>query len=54
MPMDGAKIAAGVTGVMLVTTLILPKRQTPKVIDSLAGFTTGVMSTAMGTAKGQA
>ncbi len=49
MAMDGAKIAAGITGVMLLTTAILPKRKTPQVIDSLAGFTTGVMSTAMGT-----
>jgi hypothetical protein len=52
--MNGEKIAAAVTGIALVTTLILPKRKTPEVINAFTGFGTGVLSTAMGTNKNQA
>lgn len=45
------KIMMGIVGVALVTTLILPKRQTPAVIKAAADFTTGTIGTAMGTAK---
>lgn len=49
--MEGEKIAAGIMGLALVTTLILPKRQTPAVISAFGGATAGVLGTAMGTAK---
>jgi hypothetical protein len=50
--MEGAKIAAGITGVMMATTLVLPKRNTPAVFNAGGNFVTGVMSTAMGTGSG--
>lgn len=45
------KISMGVVGVALVTTLILPKRQTPQVIKAATGFARGTLATAMGTGK---
>lgn len=42
------KIAMGIVGIGLVTTLILPGRQTPKVIGALADLFTGALATAMG------
>ncbi len=45
------KFMAGVVGVALITTLILPKRQTPQVINAATGFVRGTMATAMGTGK---
>lgn len=45
------KIAMGVIGIGLVTTLILPKRQTPQVIGAFDRLFRGALGTAMGTAK---
>lgn len=45
----GKDIAKWVIGLALVTTLILPKRQTVQVIQASGGLFTGVLSTAMGT-----
>ncbi|WP_333758788.1 hypothetical protein [Streptomyces sp. ISBFB 2968] len=41
------KIAMGIIGIGMVTTLILPGRQTPKVIDSFSGLFRGSLATAM-------
>lgn len=38
-------------GLALVTTLILPKRQTVGVINAATGFMRGTLATAMGTGK---
>lgn len=43
------KVAMGIIGVAMVTTLILPRRQTPQVIDSVTRFFRGALGTAMGT-----
>lgn len=45
------KFIAGVVAIGMVTTLILPKRQTPAVIKAATGFFRGTLSTAMGTGK---
>ncbi len=45
------KIMSAIIGVALVTTLILPKRQTPQVINASGTFFQKVLSTAMGTNK---
>jgi hypothetical protein len=45
------KFMAGVVGIALVTTLILPNRKTADVIKAFTGFTRGTLGTAMGTAK---
>lgn len=45
------KFLMGLIGIGLVTTAVLPKRQTPQVINALTGFVRGTMSTAMGTGK---
>lgn len=45
------KFMMAIVGVALVTTMILPKRQTPQVINAATGFVRGVTSTAMGTGK---
>lgn len=45
------KFMAGIVGIALITTLILPKRQTPQVIGAATGFVRGTLSTAMGTGK---
>ena len=45
------KFIAGIVGTMMITTLILPKRQTPQVINALTGFVRGTTATAMGTGK---
>lgn len=45
------KFMAGLIGIAMVTTLILPKRQTPQVINAATGFVRGTLSTAMGTGK---
>jgi len=52
--MSGAeKIASLIVGVALVTTLILPKRQTPHVVTAFGSVFTSALSTAMGTSKNQ-
>ncbi|WP_165953826.1 hypothetical protein [Streptomyces sp. 8K308] len=43
------KIAMGIIGIAMVTTLILPRRQTPQVIDAATRFFRGSLATAMGT-----
>lgn len=45
------KFASGIIAIGMVTTLILPKRQTPAVINALTKFVRGALGTAMGTAK---
>lgn len=46
------KIAMGIIGIGLVTTLILPDRQTPQVVNAFSNLFTGSLGTAMGTKKG--
>ncbi len=45
------KIAMGVIGIGLITTLILPGRQTPAVINAFTGLFRGSLATAMGTGR---
>lgn len=45
------KIAMGMIGIGMATTLILPGRQTVPVINALSGLFRGGLSTAMGTGK---
>jgi len=42
------KVLMGIVGVAMVTTLILPKRQTPQVIGAGEKFFTRSLGTAMG------
>lgn len=46
------KLGMGVITVALVATLVLPGRQTPSVLNAATSFTTGTLSTAMGTSSG--
>lgn len=43
------KVAMGVIGLAVITTLILPGRQTVPVINAFGQFTQGTLGTAMGT-----
>lgn len=43
------KFLTGIVGVALVTTLILPKRQTPAVVGAFGTSISKVMGTVMGT-----
>lgn len=45
------KIALAIVGVAMVTTLILPGRQTPQVINAFGGVFTKSLGTSMGTYK---
>lgn len=45
------KIAMGVIGIGLATTLLLPGRQTVGVIDAFTRLARGSLATAMGTGK---
>ena len=45
------KIAMGIIGIGMATTLILPDRQTPAVINALTSLFRGSLATAMGTGK---
>lgn len=45
------KVAMGIVGIGLVTTLILPGRQTPQVINAFTQLFRGSLATAMGTGK---
>lgn len=47
----GEKIASGIVAIAMVTTLVLPKRQTPAVIDAITKLFKGTLGTAMGTAS---
>lgn len=41
------KIAMGIIGIGMATTLVLPGRQTSKVIDAVSGLFRGSLATAM-------
>jgi hypothetical protein len=41
------KIAMGIIGIGMATTLVLPGRQTSKVIDSVSSLVRGSLATAM-------
>lgn len=43
------KIGTGIVGVALITTLVLPKRETARVLDALFGGLSQWTGTAMGT-----
>lgn len=43
------KFLTGAVGVALVTTMVLPKRQTPQVISAFGTALSRVMGTVMGT-----
>jgi hypothetical protein len=45
------KFMMGIVGIALATTLILPNRQTPAVINAATGFARGTLATSMGTGK---
>lgn len=45
------KVFMAIVGVGMVTTLILPGRQTPKVIDSISNLFRGSLATAMASGK---
>lgn len=43
------KFMTGLIGIAMITTLILPNRQTPQVIGAVKDLTVGALGTAMGT-----
>jgi hypothetical protein len=45
------KVAMGLVGIGMITTLVLPGRQTSKVIDSVSGLFRGSLATAMASPK---
>lgn len=45
------KVALGIVGIGMVTTLLLPRRQTPQVINAVDKLFRGALGTAMGTAR---
>lgn len=45
------KLAMGIIGVAMVTTVVLPGRQTPQVVSALTGLFRGSLATAMGTGR---
>lgn len=45
------KVAVLIVGVGMATSLTLPGRQTPQVIDAIARLFRGSLATAMGTGK---
>ncbi len=45
------KVAMGIVGIGLVTTLVLPGRQTPAVVGAFTNLFRGSLATAMGTGK---
>lgn len=47
----GERIAMGILGIALATTLLLPGRQTVPAIGAVTNFTRGTLATAMGTGK---
>lgn len=48
------KFLTGIVGVALVTTLVLPKRQTPAVVGAFGTALSRVMGTVMGTSAPKA
>jgi hypothetical protein len=49
--MNVEKVVMAVIGVAMVTTLVLPGRQTPQVAGALTSLSTKTLGTAMGTYK---
>lgn len=45
------KVAMGIIGIGMVTTLILPGRQTPAVINAFSNLFRGSLATAMASGK---
>lgn len=45
------KVAMGIIGIGLATTLLLPGRQTPQVINAFGSLFRGSLATAMGTGR---
>lgn len=45
------KVLMGIVGIGMITTAVLPGRQTAKVIDALGNFFRGSLATAMATPK---
>lgn len=45
------KIAMGIVGIAMITTLILPGRQTPQVINAVSNLFRGSLATAMASKK---
>lgn len=45
------KFIGGLVAIAMITTLILPKRQTPQVITAATGLVRGGLATSMGTGK---
>jgi hypothetical protein len=45
------KIAMGIIAIGMVTTLVLPGRKTPDVVNAFTGLFRGSLATAMGTGK---
>lgn len=43
------KVLTAIVGVGLVTTLVLPKRQTPQVVSAFGSAFSNILGTAMGT-----
>lgn len=48
---NAQKIVSLFIGLGMVTTLVLPGRQTPQVVDAFARLGRGMLATAMGTGK---
>lgn len=48
------KVLLGIVGIGMVTTLILPKRQTPQVVNAFGTAGTRFLGTAMGTSNPRA
>lgn len=45
------KVAMGIVAIGMVTTMVLPGRQTPQVINAFTNLFRGSLATAMGTGK---
>lgn len=45
------KVAMGIIGIAMATTLVLPGRQTSKVIDSFSSLFRGSLATAMASGR---
>lgn len=45
------KVAMGVVGIATITTLVLPGRQTAKIIDAISNLFRGSLATAMASPK---
>lgn len=45
------KVAMGIIGIGMATTLVLPGRQTARIIDAISGLFRGSLATAMASPK---